>query len=475
MPNLFMALAPDVVGSVVGEALEFRAASRRVHLGDVSETTRLAFLRLQREAVGVDELADTVIQSDGVGALANFYYCLGVLGRQRFLRLSVRLHGTPVMTVTPTSARSALGAGTVARDRRYVLSRFAWIRRDGDETILESSRSRTRIILHDARVLTLLHTLARPCLMAEVIAAYGALPAETITSILSVLIGAEMVGLEEAEEALATWEFHDLLFHRYSRSDPSGRTVGSTFRFAGQLPAPGARRTAVPGSACIDLFRPDLEQLHRCDPPLARVQDARRSMRDYGRHPITAQQLGEFLYRVARVTRCVTSEVATASGPVPMEFAWRPYPSGGALYELELYPIVQHCDGMAPGLYRYDPFTHRLEQVAEPSRTVEILAEAGHSAGIAPDRLQVVLLLAARFPRVFWKYSGIGYATILKNVGCMYQTMYLAATAMGLAPCAIGAGDSAAFAAATGNPELLEGSVGEFLLGSVNVADYKGQ
>jgi hypothetical protein len=92
--------------------------------------------------MGVDQLTDTIIQSDGVDALANVYYCLGVLGRQRFLRLSVRLHDTPVMTVTPTSARSALGIGTVARDRRYVLSRFAWMRRDGDETILESSRAR---------------------------------------------------------------------------------------------------------------------------------------------------------------------------------------------------------------------------------------------------------------------------------------------------------------------------------------------
>jgi SagB-type dehydrogenase family enzyme len=158
-----------------------------------------------------------------------------------------------------------------------------------------------------------------------------------------------------------------------------------------------------------------------------------------------------------------------------MEFAWHPYPSGGALYELELYPIIQHCDGMTPGLYYYDPFAHRLERVAEATCTLELLAEVGHSAGIAPDRLQVVLLLAARFPRVFWKYSGIGYATILKNVGCVYQTMYLAATAMGLAPCAIGAGDSEAFAEATGNPGLLEGSVGEFLLGSVNVADRQEQ
>jgi hypothetical protein len=147
------------------------------------------------------------------------------------------------MTVTPTSARSALGAGTVARDRRYVLSRFAWIRRDGDETILESSRSRTRIIVHDARALTLLHTLARPCLMAEVITACGALPAEAITSMLSVLIGSEMVGLEEVEEALTTWEFHDLL----------GRWVAPSASLASYQPPVRAERRSwvVHASTCF--------------------------------------------------------------------------------------------------------------------------------------------------------------------------------------------------------------------------------
>jgi len=42
----------------------------------------------------------------------------------------------------------------------------------------------------------------------------------------------------------------------------------------------------------------------------------------------------------------------------------------------------------------------------------------------------------------------------------------LAATAMGLAPCALGAGNSDLFAWASGIDYYAEGSVGEFLLGS---------
>jgi hypothetical protein len=51
-------------------------------------------------------------------------------------------------------------------------------------------------------------------------------------------------------------------------------------------------------------------------------------------------------------------------------------------------------------------------------------------------------------------------------VGVLYQTMYLVATAMGLAPCALGGGDSALFSEAVGANSLEESSVGEFILGS---------
>ena len=55
---------------------------------------------------------------------------------------------------------------------------------------------------------------------------------------------------------------------------------------------------------------------------------------------------------------------------------------------------------------------------------------------------------------------------ILKDLGGLFQNMYLAATAMGLAPCAIGIGNSDLFARATGIDYYAEGSVGEFVLGS---------
>ena len=216
-----------------------------------------------------------------------------------------------------------------------------------------------------------------------------------------------------------------------------------------------------------ELEAPDMARIERDDPPLARVQNERRSVREYGARPVTLQQLGDFLYRVARVTRSWTSEVAAPSDSVTLDFAARPYPAAGALYELDFYIAVRACDGLSPGLYYYDGRSHRLGRVRAPNGDVAaLLDDAAASAGIDRRSLQVLVLLAARFERMAWKYESIAYSLVLKNVGVVYQTMYLAATAMGLAPCAVGCGDSDLFARAAGTDYYVETSVGEFLLGS---------
>ena len=175
---------------------------------------------------------------------------------------------------------------------------------------------------------------------------------------------------EDADPALRCWQFHDLLFHARSRQGRHDAPVGATYPLAGRLDPPPALVGRKLRQMAIALYRPDLERLQRQDPPFALVQERRRSVRQYAAEPITDRQLGEFLYRVARVRDCQQMEVATPAGPVPMDFALRPYPSGGALYELEVYAAVAACRGLSPGLYRYDGLGHRL--VRRAGRTAEV-------------------------------------------------------------------------------------------------------
>jgi SagB-type dehydrogenase family enzyme len=171
--------------------------------------------------------------------------------------------------------------------------------------------------------------------------------------------------------------------------------------------------------------------------------------------PLTLTQLGEFLHWVARGR-------PPATGGEP-DRPLRASPSGGGLYGVEIYPVVNTMSGLATGMYHYDPFGHRLEPVPA-SRTVirMLIGQAGVASGGAEP--QVLLVLAARFGRVMWKYRSMAYALVLKDVGALMQTMYLVATATGLAPCALGTGDVELFAQATGLDPLVESTVGEFML-----------
>ncbi len=422
-----------------------------------------------------ERLSQQILESAGAGVLAQWYYTLQKLARRGLLCRMVQTDGQRLATLLPTSPNFVLTPLLPYVDRSYLLSRFAYLRREDAAMILESPLAHCRIILDDERALAVIGALAKPVTARELSEHVKSLSAEASGLLLSLLGTAGMIqeigndGSERESPALTSWEFHDLLFHARSRKGRCDAPFGATYRLAGRLEPPPAVKPNANREG-YELYRPDLEQPHSHDPPLAEVMEMRRSLRDYDDHPLTVRQLGEYLYRVARVKDSREVEMEAPSGPVRMGFVSRPYPSGGALYELEFYIAVQACEGLSPGLYHYDGQRHHLVQLRERKAEVEhLLADAAASAGIATERVQVLIILAARFQRLAWKYSSIAYALILKHVGVVYQTMYLAATAMDLAPCALGGGDADLFARAAGTDYYEETSVGEFLLGSKKV------
>jgi SagB-type dehydrogenase family enzyme len=236
--------------------------------------------------------------------------------------------------------------------------------------------------------------------------------------------------------------------------------VGGVFPFAGSIPPAPAVRPSPDGPA-LALPRPDLTAVRTADPLLTDALEARRSIRVPGEEPISLDQLGEFLYRIARI-RAVTSE--ETDGHIPYPITTRPYPSGGASYDVEFWLTIGRCRGAEPGIYYYDPYAHRLVLVnADAGDRDLVLGRAGRAIndGGPPD---VAVTLTSRVQRVSWKYAGMAYATTMKHVGVVYQTMYLVATAMRLAGCAVGNGDSREAERILGLDPLCEPAVGEFVL-----------
>jgi SagB-type dehydrogenase family enzyme len=473
--SLFLFLRDGVSVSTPAEGeLVVDSVSARIVFKQLGPGSLVALQRLASSGEHEDRLAECVLQRDGASALAKLYHYLHRLTQRGLLLRSAHDNGERVATMVPVSPQFVFAGRKAAGDHHYVLSRFAYMRRESDEIVLECPLSHARIILHDFRAAALVHALSKPRSAEELVAPIAGLSADAAALVTMLLLNSGMLqelnppGRTPQEEnaMLQCWEFHDLLFHARSRGGRHDSDVGGTYRLAGRLdPLPGLK--PIQPREILELYRPDLDRQQREDPPFARVQETRRSLREYAAKPITGRQLGEFLYRVARATEYVEAEVATPHGPVRLGLASRPYPSGGALYELELYPAINACEDVVPGLHYYDPMHHRLCRLSGRTPDVQqLLTEASVYAQIPCDRLQVLLIVTARFPRIGWKYAGLAYSLVLKNVGVIYQTMYLAATAMGLAPCALGYGNADLFARAAGTDYYAETSVGEFLLGS---------
>jgi SagB-type dehydrogenase family enzyme len=474
-PAWVLSLPEDAtVAAEAGGGLTLFGPQSRVELRRLPPGLCDALRRLEAPGERAGLLAEHVRAVEGLAALPRWYYLLQQLAGRGLLHLSVRADGERLATLEPIASSFVLPAAGALAGRSYVLSRFAWTYRRGRALVLESPLSGGRVVLHDPRAAAFVHVLSRPAAPEELDGRVAGLPAEAVGTLLGLFVhagmacavGAEGTTAEDADPALCCWEFHDLLFHTRSREGRHDSPIGGTYPQAGRLPPPPAL-PPISATDWIDLYRPDLEQPQRQDPPFARVQEQRRSIRHYAAEPIGVRQLGEFLYRVARVRDRRVLEVPTPAGPVPMDFASRPYPAGGALYELDVHAVVHSCRGLDSGLYSYDPLGHRLGRRAGRTAEVEgLLFLAAQSAGMAAEGLQVLLVLSARMPRLAWKYAGLAYALVLKHVGVLFQTMYLAATAMGLAPCALGCGDSDLFARAAGVNAHAETAVGEFLLGS---------
>ncbi len=350
-----------------------------------------------------------------------------------------------------------------------VLSRFALMRRRGDDMVLESPLSGALFRLCDPGLATQIASLATPQAIAE-LRKKNALPAPELLALLldcrmlfAVTSGRnKSLRAAEGDDNLVLWDFHDLLFHARSTAGRHANPFGSTFPYTGVIAQLPAVRPRWPGRA-IDLRKLGPKR-SGAGATAARLFSERHSVRDFdGEHPITLAELSRFLDGTARVHSRERFKFA-GSGPV-LDIAARPYPSGGGAYELELYLSVDACEGLARGFYHYDAGRHALVPIAvTPQQLDAMLADGQHSMG-ARAAPQILVTMTARFGRVSWKYSSLAYSLILKHVGVVMQTFYIMATDMGLGACAIGGSNIEMFARMTGLGFHVEGPVGQIALG----------
>ncbi len=351
------------------------------------------------------------------------------------------------------------------------LSRFAYMRRRGNELVLESPRAVALLRICDPTIASFIATLAIPR-QIKTLRRQAGFPGIALLALLvdcRIVFKLDLAGddgprMAEGDHSLVLWDFHDLLFHTRSTEGRHANPLGGVYPYAEVIAPLPAVRPPWPGKTI------ELDKAAAAAPPsnspVATVLRRRHSTRSFdAQHPITLAELARFLDGAARVLATVKDTAGPAEGIPPDTHTARPYPSAGASHELELYITVNACEGLARGFYHYDAGGHALTPIATATQPLDALLAGAQFAIGSAAAPQILITIAARFGRVSWKYSSLAYSLILKDVGVLTQTFYLMATDLNLGGCAVGIANVDVFAKLTGIEFHVEGPVGHFALG----------
>lgn len=206
----------------------------------------------------------------------------------------------------------------------------------------------------------------------------------------------------------------DLLYHKRSMLTPGG--VGGVGEFPSAPPPqyktyPKAKKVALP-----ELSDKDLTEVER-------VIRRRRSIRHYSQAKMTLPELSRVLKSAGAITE--------------KSRGFRSAPSAGATYPIEIYCVVNNVDGLEQGIYHYEIKTQDLALIKSGDFSSKIMQSALYQSFVG--KANAVIVLTAIFDRTRWRYKERAYRYILIEAGHIGENIYLAATALGLAPCAVGA------------------------------------
>ena len=207
------------------------------------------------------------------------------------------------------------------------------------------------------------------------------------------------------------------LYHqetKYQRDKmPRGWLDGST--------QPSPYKKDPPSLKRLSIFPP----FQKGGKPIWETIARRRSMRDFSSQPISLPELSQLLWAIQGIT-------VKARG-----YDFRAVPSAGALYPIDTYVLVNRVESISAGIYHYDVEEAQLVLLREGNLGREA-SQAALGQELAADA-GAVFVWTAMVERSKWKYRERAYRYLYMDVGHIGQNFYLAATALGLGCCTIGA------------------------------------
>ena len=158
---------------------------------------------------------------------------------------------------------------------------------------------------------------------------------------------------------------------------------------------------------------------------LEQALSRRRTKRQFSLEPLKLEKVSALCWAAYGVTE--------TKGRLGLHTA----PSAGATYPLELYVVVQNCADIEPGLYLYQPNNHSLAKLAAGNFKKEAAWALLDQAFV--QRAALTFVWTAVVQRCARRYQQRAYRYIYLEAGHQCQNLLLAAAALGLDACPVGA------------------------------------
>jgi SagB-type dehydrogenase family enzyme len=204
---------------------------------------------------------------------------------------------------------------------------------------------------------------------------------------------------------------------RYPYLAPSPESQGAT-QPPLELPYPAAAHL-------IDLPEPAEIVVPSVD--LRALIEQRRSVRKYSEQPLTLAELSYLLW-------CTQGVKSVTQRPVTL----RTVPSAGARHAIETYLLLNHIEGLAPGLYRYIALQHALIEVSLAPDINDRLTHGAYDQHQVHESAATFIWVAIT-PRMTWRYVERGFRYLHLDAGHICQNLYLASESINCGVCAIAA------------------------------------
>jgi len=209
-------------------------------------------------------------------------------------------------------------------------------------------------------------------------------------------------------------------------------SIGEKFHFETSYSDQGYKGKDVRYGKNIPLYKeyPNCKKikLPKPEPGSMNVESAitnRRSVRYFKDEAIKLGHLSQILFSGAGITY-------TRSG-----LALRAAPSGGALYPIELYVVVNNVDTLEKGLYHYQVKDSSLALIkaGDFNKDIHIASHEQAAVGNSP----ITIIITARFERSTRKYTDRGYRYTYIECGAVGENIFLQTISMGLGTVMVGA------------------------------------